>query len=380
MANVRTRSRTSDVKAAVAVAEANEAVSELSQVMAQFQKVHGTNAFSKASVMPQFQHIPTDIFTLDLGLLGGIPRSLMTMTYGWESCGKTFVSMKTIAQFQRLLPHEKAVLIEPEGTYDPRWGAVQGIDNEELLIGRCDTGEQSVDLACASLEARDTGLLILDSIPALVPTKEQEKSVEDDIVALQARLTGRFCRKAMDIVVRERKRDHWPALMVVNQFRSRITMMGDPNILPGGNALKFYVGVRFQMYNKEIMDGERVDSVVDHNQHSFKITKNKTGNGVRQGEFKLIRRPDHPLGEGFIDEGATVITFARKFGLCTGGGSSWRLRDVEQKFSKLDEMVQYVYANPEYYAWLKYELICLYRASLGQHERGWHPNEAAIRR
>jgi recombination protein RecA len=378
MANVRTRSRTSDVKAAVAVGEAEQAVSELSQVMNQFQKVHGSNAFSKASDMQQFLHIPTDIFTLDLGLLGGVAKSLITMPYGWESCGKTYICMKTIAQAQRLLPEQKVVLVEPEGTYDPVWGEVNGIDNDELLVGRCDTGEQSVDLAVAALEARDTGLLILDSIPALVPAKEQEKSIEDDIVALQARLTGRFVRKAMHVIVTQRKRDHLPALMLVNQFRNKIVMMGDPNTLPGGNALKYFVGVRFQMYNKEMMDGDRVDSVVDHNQHSFKITKNKAGNGVRQGEFKLIRNPEHPRGVGFVDEGATVITFARKLGLCTGGGSSWRLMGVDQKFSKLDEMVQYVYGQPDYYRWMKYELICRFRESMGQLPRGWHVAEAPL--
>lgn len=369
---VRTRSRTADVKAKAAVAETTKQVNELDKVMADFQKVHGKNAFRPASQMAQFMHVPSGIFVIDLALLGGLPLSLMTMIYGWESGGKSTTMSRFIGQMQKLMPSHKVAMIEPEGTYDPVWSAKQGVDPTKLLIGQPDTGEQAVDLACAALEARETSLLCLDSVAALMPAKEFDKSAEDEIVALQARLIGRFVRKAMNILVNERKREHYPALLLINQFRNKIQLMGDPRTLPGGNALKFFVGVRFEIMNKEeVGQDAKGTEIVEHNTHTIRVTKNKVGNSIRTGEFRLIRNPDHPRGVGFIDEAQTVVTFARNFGKVTGGGSSWRLRDHDQKFGALKEIGEFLYNNTAEMDRLKYEIISEHRATQGLQSAGW---------
>jgi recombination protein RecA len=371
-AAVRTRSRTSDAKAATAVAEATKQVNELQQVMNDFQKQNGANAFRPASTMQQFMHVPFDIFVLDLALLGGMPLSMISMIYGWESGGKSTTMMRAIAALQRLMPHRTVALIEPEGTFDPLWARTQGVNIDTLLIGQPDTGEQAVDLACAALEARETSMLCLDSIAALMPAKEFAKSAEDEIVAMQAKLVGRFVRKAMNILITERKRDHYPALFLVNQWRNKIQMMGDPRTLPGGNALKFFVGVRWEILNQEKVGVDaRGTEIVDYNTHTIRITKNKTGNSIRTAEFTMIRNPNHPRGVGFIDEAETVVTYARNFGKVTGGGSSWRIRDFDQKFGRLRDMGEFLYDNPEELRRLKHEIISEHRVSLGLRADDW---------
>jgi hypothetical protein len=152
----------------------------------------------------------------------------------------------------------------------------------------------------------------------LVPAKEQEKSLEDDIVAMQARLIGRFIRVANAAILDERKRDHLAGLLLINQWRSKIAIMGDTRSLPGGNALKFFVFNRVELMNKEVLGKDQYDvEIVTHNDHSFKITKLKEGTGIRNGAFTMIRDPGHPLGAGFIDEAETVLAFAKKFGIFT---------------------------------------------------------------
>lgn len=355
--------------------------SELAAVMAQVQKVHGPMVMRKARDRARFIHLPTRVFTLDMALHGGVPQSLVSMPYGWESSGKTTLCMRIIASAQQKYPDEQAVLIDAEGTYDPMWGAVHGIDNDRLLLVQPQTGEQAVDIADAVLRARDTSIVVLDSIPALVPLKELEKSAEDDIVALQARLTGRFIRKANQALIDERKRDHFPCLLLVNQWRNKIQMMGDPRSLPGGNALKFFVSVRFEVFNKETMGKDSFDiETVDYNEHSFKITKNKVGNGIRNGEFKMIRNPAHELGPGFIDEAKEVMTFARKFGLLTGGGSAWYLdgymglEDASKpmRFGKLQEVADCLYSDLEYFENLKRRMIAMQRVNCGLEGEGWY--------
>jgi recombination protein RecA len=207
-----------------------------------------------------------------------------------------------------------------------------------------------------------------------------EKAAEDAVVALQARLIGRFVRTVSQSLIDERVRGHFPAVLLINQFREKIAMMGDSRTLPGGNALKFFVSVRWEVKNKEVMGKDRYESeVVDFNDHSWRITKNKVGNGLRNGEFTMIRNPDNPLGVGFIDDGKHVLTYARKFGHLTGGGSAWYLDGVNDltgtkpmRFGKLQEVLDHFYSDLDYYEAMKHRLICQQRANNGLQPDGWY--------
>lgn len=345
----------------------------LDQVMAEAGTRYSKNTIRNASVIPQFLHIPTNIFTLDMALHGGVPETLITMFYGWESSGKTTVAMRVAGEAQRKYPDRKVVFIDAEGTFSPVWAKAHGVDLERLIIVQPETGEQAVDIADAVLRATDTSLVILDSLPALMPTKELEKSAEDATVALQARLVGLFMRKATNALIEARKEGLSPTLLVINQWRSKIAMMGDTRNLPGGNALKFFVSARVELLNKEFLGKDEHDvETVDYNEHSFRITKNKTGVGIRTGEFHMIRNPSHHLGQGFIDEARTVLTYAKKFGVFTGGGASWRFDDVDYKFGRMQEAADYLYSDLDYFASLKNRLIGIQREHAGMNPNNWY--------
>ena len=353
--------------------------SEIGAVIAQFGKTYGDHVLRRATHKPKFLHIPTNVFTLDMGLHGGVPQSLLSMIYGWESSGKTTIAMRIIAQAQRKYPDMVAVLIDTEGTYDPVWGAIHGIDNEKLVLAQPDSGEQAVDLARALICSKEVCIVVLDSLPALMPIKEMDKAAEDAVVALQARLIGRFVRTASQSLIDERKRNHFPAVLMVNQFREKIVVKGDSRALPGGNALKFFVSVRWEVKNHEVLGKDRFDSeVVDYNEHSWKITKNKVGNGLRNGEFLMTRNPDHPYGVGFIDDAKHVLTYMRKFDLVSGNGSTWYMDGVmdhsgtkPMRFGKIQEMLDYLYSDLDYYEGMKTRLIGMQRQNNGLSVDGW---------
>jgi recombination protein RecA len=353
--------------------ESREVGGELGKVMAAVTKHHGPAVMRRATSLVTFKHIPTGIFTLDMGLLGGVPQGLVTMPYGWESSGKTTVAMRVVANAQRKYPDQSVVFIDAEGTFDPAWARRHEVDPEAMILVQPASGEQALDIADAVLRAQETSLVVIDSLPALMPTKELEKSMEDDTVAMQARLIGKFMRKVTQALLDERKRDHTPALMVINQFRSKIAMMGDTRSLPGGNATKFFVATRFEIKNREKMGRDALDiETVDYNEHSFVITKNKIGTGIRTGEFTMIRNPDHPLGMGFIDDAKTVVTYAKKFGVLSGGGSSWRMDGLDEKFGKLQEIADYFYSDLDYFEHTKRRLISMQRQHVGLAPDGWY--------
>jgi recombination protein RecA len=368
--NARTRTRNTPAEAAPEAASAGG--SALAKVMADVQKVHGGNIMRPATTLSQHRHLPTGIFTLDMALFGGVAESVITQFYGWESSGKTTVAMRVVGAAQRKYPDKTAVFIDAEGTFDLNWARRHGVNVDKLIIVQPETGEQAVDIADAVLRADDTSIVVIDSLPALMPVNELEKSAEDATVALQARLIGRFVRKATQALITERKRGHTPTLLLLNQWRNKIAMMGDNRQLPGGNALRFFVSTNVEILNKEKLGRDQFDvETVEVNEHSFRITKNKLGTGIRTGEFDMIRNPSHPYGAGWIDDAKTVLTYAKKFGVFTGGGSSWRIDGLDEKFGRIQDAIDHLYSDLDYFEALKFRLISLQREHAGMNPDGW---------
>lgn len=342
-------------------------------------KVHGSGVIETADKRRTWRHIPTDIFALDFALGGGIPEGLATMIYGWQSGGKSTILLRLIASAQRKYPNMWAVLVDTEGTFDPIWATVHGVDLARLKIVQPASGEQACDIIAAAIQARNVSLVALDSVPMLVPMNEQvdkkgnDRSFEDVTVGSQANLITRFLRVVNKRMIDERVRDHWPTLVLINQWRTKIGVMhGDPRTLPGGNALNYVASVKIEMKNKENVDKDgRGLEIVTHNDHSFTIHKNKVFNGARTGEFQMVRDPAHPFGAGYIDENMTVVGIGRQLGKITGSGSSWRMDGIDERFNSLKSMGEALDANPVFAAEFKRELIGIQRAAMGKPATGW---------
>lgn len=348
------------------------AKSNIASKMAEIHKVHGTHVIKAASLRPNFLHTPTGIFTLDLATLGGIPEGVATLNTGWQHSGKTTGTLRAIARSQKKYKQwgGRAALVDLEGTYAPDWGEFHGIDNDELLLIQPDGGEQALDIIVELLKVREIKCIAIDSLAGLVPMKEVEKSFEDLTVGEQAKMIARFCRVAQLTLLQQRRFDHHPCLMMINQWRHKIGVMhGDPKTLPGGLAQKYMAALEIDWKNHEIKgkagDGGEANSI-SHNDHSFVIKKNKIGLGAREGLFKMIRDPNHPLGQGFIDDAASVVSFCKANGVVTGGGSTWKLDELgDRKFGRLQEIADYMYDEPDFYEHLKARLITAYRKSRG---------------
>lgn len=349
--------------------------SELSGLIGEIVKVHGKDVISSGKGIRGFKHIPTGVFTVDFALGGGIPEGLCTMIFGWASGGKTTMTFRAIAGAQRKYPDKNAVFVDAEGTFDPEWAITHGVDLDRLIMVTPSSGEQAADIVCAALKAEDVCIVALDSVPALTPMREMQKSMEDATVGGSSQLIGRFLRKATQTMNDERSRGHWPTLILINQWRYKIGVnMGDPRTLPGGTALNYVASVKLEMKNKE-QDSKtkNAEAIVTHNEHSYQVHKNKVVNGPRHGEFVMVRDPANPLGVGFIDEGRTIVTVARNFGLVTGGGQKWRLDGVEETFPNLHAMVDYLYMHETDVCWpLKMRLISMQRERVGKNSDGWY--------
>lgn len=342
---------------------------DLENLVQQVQKRYGAPLMSRASAAPGYRHIETGIFTLDFGLLGGLAEGFATMLYGWKSAGKTTLAMRAAATAQRKHPDMAVVFIDAEGTYDPVWAKTHGVDNERLYLVQPESGEMAVDVAQAVMKTASTTLMIVDSLPALVPQKEADMSAEDSNYALRAKLIALLCSKTISAWHEMRVHGHLCSVIFINQWREKIGGAGprDNKKLPGGQQPTFLCSTMIESKNHEILEkDERGIEIPVRNEHSFKIDKSKVGNSMRRGDYILIRDPAHRLGAGAIDEAETVLTFAKKMGFYGGGGTSWWITTTgDKKFKKSADAADYLDDNPDEMRRLKQFLIMKQRKSMG---------------
>lgn len=289
----------------------------IDEVMNKINKDFGEGTIMRLGDKPLIpkEVIPTGSIGIDRILgIGGFPRGRIVEIYGPEASGKTTISLKTIAEAQK--KGLKCAIIDAEQSFDSDYAANLGVKIDDLRLCQPDYGEQALEVADSLIVSAEYGVVVIDSVAALIPKAELEGSMGDSKMGLQARLMSQACRKLVASINKSNT-----LVIFINQLRATIgaNPYAPQEITTGGNALKFYASIRLEVkIGSLIKDGDETIG----RQIRVKVVKSKVAPPYKVAQMDVL------YGEG-IDIYGEIIDLCLENNIIQKAGSWYSYGDMK---------------------------------------------------
>lgn len=322
--------------------------------------------------------LPIGVFLVDFISGGGIPMHGSTCFWGGETGAKTYLAICAMHMTEKICwkcsnlltfcecsakkLEMKTSWIDVEGTLEREWVEARGSNPEKYLITLADNAEEAIDCADASLQADDCGLVIVDSLGALVPEREMEKSADASNMGLGPSVVTRAVKKLKQRMIRERKREHPCAVIFVNQMRKKLDIIfGAKEGQSGGHAMMHEFSLLFrcgkEAVKKDGADSKYYDSERDRHmasRHTCSIWKEKVFIITRSAKFVLVKEniPDFGLKKGMVDDAGVTLQYAKEYRLLIDASGKKKHKIIKPKeigFSTIKEVKAYFLENQDVY-------------------------------
>lgn len=284
---------------------------QLDDFMSSITKNYGKGAVLKADsdYKEDLDVISTGSLGLDIATgIGGLPRGRMIEVIGMESSGKTTCLLEAAAQAQKI--GLRVLFVDSENALDLEYAANLGVDCNSLFISQPETMEVALNIIQDAVNSALFGLIIVDSVAAMVPKAELEGESGKSLPGIQGRLMSQACRKLVHSVKKNNVCLAW-----INQMRANIgVMFGPDKIATGGNALRFYASMRFSISGTTKVKGRGEEDEFVGKTTNVRVIKNKCAAPFKTASF------DIRYGTG-IDYEGEVIDFGVSSGVIEKAGS-----------------------------------------------------------
>lgn len=317
---------------------------ELTSIIAQINKTYGEDTVTLGSktFFKAVPRISSGVFALDAEMGGGWPRSRIHHIYGPKSSGKSFLCYKVVANSQRICHWCSVVLerctckakdpivaawVDAEFCRDLNWEKRLGVDPELFLASEPNTAEQVVDIVDYLIRSGHVGVVVLDSVAALMPADQLEKSAEEGMQpGSVARLMALGCRKWLSALntkqkhpVTGKQHPNMCTVFLINQLRESISRVPMPAAPPGGRAIRFFSSIELELKFAR-SDMEMTEETTSGKRHAtaqtinFFTEKNKTFPPKREGSFTI------DFENASIDNDFQIFDYAVRFGVVKKSG------------------------------------------------------------
>ena len=177
------------------------------------------------------------------GILGidsntnGFKKGTFNVLYGAESSGKSTMALETVAAYQMMYPDDIILYVDTEQTVDDAFlDRIPGIIKENVIFIKDVGMERIFDKVNEYTKEGIVDFVIIDSIDTMVPLKEEEKSLEDNVMMVKANILSRALAKISSSIYQ-----HGITVLMIQQIRTQFSgMIAKTNGRSGGNAAKFY--------------------------------------------------------------------------------------------------------------------------------------------
>lgn len=305
----------------------------LEEAIKQIEKQYGKGSIMR---LGDRAHVEVDAISsgsiaIDSALgVGGYPKGRIIEIFGPESSGKTTLALHAIAEVQKR--GGKAAFIDAENAIDPMYSQALGVNIEDLILSQPDSGEQALEITELLIKSQAFELIVIDSVAALVPQAELDGEMSDAHVGLQARLMSKAMRKLSGVMNRSNT-----TVIFINQLREKVgVMFGNPEVTPGGRALKFYASIRLDVRKSEAI---KVGTDLIGNKVNVKVVKNKVAPPFKLAVIEIM------YGEG-ISQTGEVIDLGVEHDIIQKSGA-WFSYEGEKIGQGREAVRGYLKANPQ---------------------------------
>ena len=226
-------------------------MASLNDIFKDIEKISGKGSIMIGVQVKDIERIPLRMAMLNRMLYGGLPKGRMIEFSGPESSGKTTTSLLCIADYQKQ-DNRPVFFVDAEGTYDPQWAALLGVDNspEKFIKWAPEntTAEEAFQIMLKVAETNEIGMMVLDSIPTLVPQQEDAKNMTEYQMGGISKPLTVFSRKMRKVLLK----NDTVTFIGINQVRDNMSQYGPATTTTGGHAWKHICSVRIEFKSENV--------------------------------------------------------------------------------------------------------------------------------
>jgi len=156
------------------------------------EKTYGKNVILKLDDKPlKVPTLSTGVANINRALgIGGYPFGRIVEIFGPESAGKSTLALHAVKEAQ--VKKITVAYVDTEHSLNIQYAQDLGIDIDKLLISQPNSAEEALNVVEVLVKTEEVGLVIVDSVSALVPKSEEEGEMGDQSIGRQGKLMSQM--------------------------------------------------------------------------------------------------------------------------------------------------------------------------------------------